>query len=194
MALIRTVPAAMQAALESDCFFPVIMVWLDWPDAPVFAHSGVGVIDYDGEEWLGVGAFGSIQLPEESAGLGATAATLQLLGVPDEVFDRLEDPIRNRRGRVLFGCTTEAAGNVLVSDPIEVFSGYMDASRYVARKSEAEIRHGIELRLATGPSARARASVYHSHEDQSAAHPGDTFGALWVNAEAVANGITWPES
>lgn len=194
MALIRSVPAAMQAALDSGAFYPLIMVHLDWPGGAIFAHSGAGPISYDGATWLGVGAFGAIQIPEESTGLGASSATLRLLGVPDDIFDYLAAPIRNRLGRVLFGCVTQRAGNVLVADPVEVFAGYMDAMQYSARKSGAEVVHGIELRVATGPSARAAASVNHSHEDQVAVYPADTLFLNLIHAEAEIGALTWPES
>lgn len=194
MALIRDVPTAMQAALDSGSFHPVIMVHLDWPDAPVFAHSGVGTISFDGQDWLGVGKFGAISLPEEAEGIAATAATFRLLALPDEVFERLSDPIRNRMARVLFGVTTERGGSVLVADPVEVFSGYMDSAQYRASASGLETTHGVELAASTGPSARAVASFYHSHEDQTATYPTDTIFLLFVNNEAQASTLTWPAS
>ncbi|NEX45181.1 hypothetical protein [Pseudotabrizicola algicola] len=194
MALIRAIPPAMQAALDSGSFHPVVMVHLDWPDAPVFAHSGVGTIRFDGQDWVGVGKFGAISLPEEGEGIAASAATFRLLGLPDEVFERLADPIRNRMARVLFGVTTERGGNVLLADPVEVFAGYMDSAQYRASVSGLETTHGVELTASTGPSARAAASFYHSHEDQVVSHPTDTLFLLFVNNEAQAASLTWPAS
>jgi hypothetical protein len=194
MALIRTIPPAMQAALDSGHFYPVTMVHLDWPVAPVFAHGGVGTIEFEGEDWLGVGEFGQIQLPEESPSLAATAAGIRLVGVPPAILAMLDDPIRNRAARVLFGVVTTRGGNVLVADPVEVFAGYMDAMRYVGKVSGLKILHGIELQAATGPSARSAASFYHSYEDQITAFPGDTFGRLFINNEAEAASLTWPEA
>lgn len=194
MALIRIVSPMMQAALDSGHFYPVIMVHLDWPDGAVFAHSGVGSIGYQGNSWLGVGRFGSIQLPEEAEGLTAGSASFRLIGVPPEIFDRLNDPIRNRSARVLFGCVTERAGNVLVGNPVEIFTGYMDSRRYVAGKEGAETTHGIELTAATGPSARASASIFHSNEDQTARYPADTLFRLFINNEAESLRIQWPEN
>lgn len=192
MALIRNIPTAMAAALASGQFYPVIMVWLDWPGAPVFAHSGVGVISYDAASWQGVGKFGQISLPEEQPSLAATSGSLRLLGLPSEILDRMDDAIRNLGARVLFGCVTTRGGNVLVDTPVEVFSGYMDAMRYSGAKSGLQVTHGIELQVATGPSARAAASVFHSYEDQIAAHGTDTFGRLFINNEAAATALRWP--
>lgn len=194
MALMRHIPAGMQAWLDNAAFYPVIMVHLDWPDEPVFAHSGVGTIVFDGHDWLGVGQFGGIQLPEEGTGLAVSAASFRLLGLPDSILERMEDPIRNRDAQVLFGCVTEAAGNVLVADPVEVFAGYMDAMKYSATAQDGKIQHGVELLAATGPSARAAVSVFHSLEDQQALYPDDTLFRNWINNEAESYGLTWPQS
>lgn len=194
MALMRSIPAGMQAALDSGVFYPVMLVHLDWPDGPIFAHSSVGTITFDGEDWLGVGEFGAISLPEEGGGLAISPASFKLLGVPDEIFDRLDDPVRNRDVRVLFGCVTERTGNVLVADPVEVFVGYMDAMRYSATVQSGETMHGIELTAATGPSARASASIYHSLEDQVLLFPADTLFIQLIHNEAKSFGLTWPES
>jgi len=190
----RTVAPAMRAALESGFFYPVIMVFLDWPDGAVRAHSGAGTISYDGHDWLGVGEFGAISLPEEAEGLAASSASFRLLGVPDDIFARLSDPIRNRDVQVLFGCVTARAGTVLLADPVDIFSGYMDAMQYRATGQGGVTQHGVELTAATGPSARARASVTHSHEDQVAAYPSDTLFLHLINNEAEAQSLTWPES
>lgn len=198
MALIRPIPAPMQAALDSGKFYPIVLVHLDWPGGPIFVHSSIGSVAFDGETWTGVGALGSISLPEESQGLAASTAIFRLLGVPEEILQRLDDPIRNRDGRVLFGCVTERAGNALVADPVEVFVGYMDSMRYSATlqvsDTDREIVHGIEVTAATGPSARASASVNHSHEDQTRDHPTDTLFQLLINNEAEYQSINWPES
>jgi len=193
MALIRGVSSAMMAELAKPFFYPVIMVELDWPSGIVRAHSNVGTLAFGGD-WLGVGAFGTLELPDESSDFTATRGTVKLIGVPDEIFDHLEEPIRNRPGRVLFGCVTERAGNVLAGDPVEVFSGYMDAIQYKADASGKDVLHGVVLELGTGPSARAFASVTHSYEDQSRKYPTDTGGRLLIAVEAEAEKISWPET
>jgi len=193
MGLMRDVPAAMMAAIEKGDFYPIAMVYLDWPGGAVRAHSGVGDLSYDGKTWRGVGGFGGIDVPAESASLVSSTATLTLLGVPPEIFDRLDDPIRNRPGEVLFGITTEPGGHVLVSDPISMFAGYMDAMRYVIQPDGKDLIHAVQIDLGSGPNARAKASIVHSFEDQKRKFPGDTAGRNLLNLEAYATTMTWPE-
>ena len=117
------------AAIAAGNFCPVVMVYLDWPDGPVRVHSNIGTITWQGEEWLGLGKFGGITSPEEGMGLAQNAASLQLIGAPDEMDDYLDSPIRGRRGEIWFGVVTERAGNVLIGEPFSIFTGYMDAMR-----------------------------------------------------------------
>lgn len=194
MGLMRSIPPEMLAAIKSRVFFPVSLVYLDWPGGAVRAHSGRGDLTTLGGTWRGMGRFGAIDVPSESQGLVAVRSTLTLMGVPPEIFDRLDDPIRNRDGQIYFGCSTEPGGNVLVSEPIVMFSGYMDAMRYTIQPENGDLAHAIQVELGSGPSARARASVYHSSEDQKRKFPSDTAGRLLKNIKKVVETMTWPAS
>ena len=50
-------------------------------DTPAYAHSGIGTITYDTNDYLGVGDFGSVSSTKESEELGPSGITLQLSGV-----------------------------------------------------------------------------------------------------------------
>lgn len=193
MGLTRGVPAAMMAKITAGNFHPLAMVYLDWPGSAVRLHSGVGDLSYDGKTWLGVGQFGTIEVPAETASLAASTATLTLLGVPPEIFERLDDPIRNRAGEILFGLTTEPGGRVLVSDPVSLFSGVMDAMRYTIQPEGKDLIHAMHLDLGSGPRVRAKASIVHSPEDQKRKYPADTCGRHLLNLEAYTTTMTWPE-
>lgn len=192
MGLIREVPAAMMAALRSRVFFPAAMVYLDWPGGAVRAHSGVGDMTALGATWRGVGSFGGIDVPAEGAGLIAVRSTLTLTGVPPGIFDQLYDPIRNRPGRILLGVTSKPGGSVLLSDPVSLFEGQMDALRYTMRRDGEKLVHAVQLELGSGPRARAKASIVHSYEDQIRKFPGDTAGRHLMGAEASVETMTWP--
>jgi hypothetical protein len=189
----RNIDPATLAALAQPVFYPVIMVYLDWPDAPVYAHSNIGVLSWDGQDWKGVGEFGALQMPEEETGLVSQPAEIRLIGTPDEIDQYLDDPIRNREGVIYFGVVTERAGNVLVGEPFEIFNGYMDAMREEVEVEDGRIRRDVSISLAGGPSQRAFADVFHTYEDQKRRFPGDTAGRLTINAEAERDKLTWPE-
>jgi hypothetical protein len=191
-ALKRNIDPATLTALSRTPFYPVILVYLDWPDSPLYLHSNVGDISYDGKTWQGIGNFGGLQLPGEEVGLLSQPALARLIGVPQELDDFLEAPIRDREGEILFGVTTERAGNVLIGAPFSIFIGYMDALRDIVEAADGTLRRDIVLSLASGPSQRAFTDLFHTYEDQITAHPGDTGGRLFQNAEAEREKLTWP--
>lgn len=198
MDLTRGVPPAMMTAL-AGVFHPVVLVYLDWPGAPVRAHTGAGVISWGGYDWQGVGPFGGISVPAEIGGsMVATEAELLLLADPSTLADYADDAIRNRDAEILFGCTTgrprDTGGTTLVSDPVSIFRGMMDALMFEVRREGDNVAHQAAVTLITGQSARAPAAVYHSNEDQSRKYPGDTAGRHLVLAMARAQKFTWPES
>lgn len=195
--LSRGVPAALLTALQAPVIYPVVLVYLDWPDAPVHLHSSAGEISFQSETFSGVGAFGSVALPDEPVALVARSATLRLLGVGDAIFDYLETPIRNRNGRVYWGALTERGGDLVGA--FEIFAGYMDARRFVQERRDDGSPFGgdmlgVEIDLAVGPSARATASITHSLEDQTRLHPADTAGRHVINAIAALATLRWPEN
>lgn len=192
MELTRGIDAATLQAMAGH-FHPVLAVELDWPGDPVYAHSGVGEIVWEGKTFLGVGEFGNIAIPGDNFGAVPTEAILTLLGVPSEIFDRLDDPIRNRFGAIYFGVTTEAGGGVLVGDLIGLFQGYMDASRYIGERQGDEINHGIQLTLGSGAGMRSTAFITHSYESQISEYPGDTGGRHLQSSVTQARKRRWPE-
>ena len=193
VALSRNIQAATLQALSKSVIYPIVLVYLDWPDGAVRAHSNAGQLSYDGFQWNGVGEFGSLQMPEEEMGLASQPAELRLIGVPEEIDQYLEDDIRDREGIIYFGAVTERNGNVLVGEPFEIFTGYMDAFRERSQVEDGTLRRDVILQLAPGPSQRAFAEVFHTYEDQIRRFPGDTAGRLTLFAEAEADKFTWPQ-
>ena len=192
-ALVRDVDSALLTALSGAVFHPIILVYLDWPDAAIRVHSSPGTVTFDGFNWTGVGGFGEITIPEEALGLAAQNAEMRLVGLPDELDDYLDDPIRNRAAKVYFGAVTERAGTTLIGTPVEIFSGYMDAFRDVLSVDSGGATRGVILSVAQGPSQRSAAEVYHTYEDQITAYPGDTAGRFSINIEAEVKKIRWPQ-
>lgn len=195
MGLMRPIHADTKAALQR-VFYPIVMVHLDWPGGHVYAHSGAGTITWGGESWLGVGKFGGIEVPGETPGLAASQASLTLIGDPSVLFDLLAAPIRNRPGEVYEALTTVPGGNVLIGDPISLFSGYMDAMRYRLMSEDdggrVVVDHVVQIDVGSGPGARSSAAVLHSYEDQIDKFPGDTAGRFLINIEAEVENQQWP--
>jgi len=109
----------------------------------------------------------------------------------------MDDAIRNREATFYMGVLTDRPGSAdaaLVSDPVAVFHGTMDAAGLSFEPTEKGVVSRITVGLATGPGARSSASVLHSDQDQAKRQPGDTAGRLTALASTRRETITWPES
>jgi hypothetical protein len=186
----RGVPPEMLVILAAGPFYPVVLAHIDWPDDPVRLHSGVVTLEWDDEDWHGIGALGQIDAPEESVGLTQFGMALTLHGLPADIWGRADDLIRNRAVRLWVGCTTAPGGNVLAAPPFLAQQQFGDG--FEITESVGDLA-GV-LSTAWGPSARSVLAAVHSYEDQIARFPGDTAGRHLIFAEAEAGKLTWPET
>lgn len=203
MVLTRGASATLISALEGH-FHPVILIEADWPDGVIRLHSGVGDLIWDSETWGGISvlkdgnllSIAQMDLPEESGGLATPTGSISVAGPLEAVLAERGKAIRNRTFTVWFGAVTERAGVTLVDDPIEIYSGYFDSRTFsMSRNSAASFLHNLQIGLGIGPSARAKATITHSYEDQIAAYPGDTAGRhLQLMEKKLINPPTWPET
>ena len=204
MELRRGVHPALLTALARGGY-PILLAHLDWPDAPVWAHSGIGPIDWGGETWRGVGMLGNVELPAEDSEIAAVEAILSLAGVPADLDGYADDAIRNRAVSIYIGAVAgrpgghdgkqvTGPGNTLVGTPTQLFSGLMDGMTLTDSASDTGVDHAVQVAVGTGVEARSRATIYHSDEDQRRAYPADTAGRLVILAYARAQKFTWPEN
>lgn len=204
MELRRGVQSETLAALSNGAF-PVLFAHLDWPEVPVFVHSGVGQIPWGGQTWRGVGMLGNIDLPAEASEIAAVEAVLSLAGVPADLDGYADDAIRNRSAILHLGAVAgrpggndgkqvEGPGSTLVGLPVQLFSGTMDGLTLTASAADGGVEHEAQISVATGQEARSMASVSHSNEDQRRRYPSDSAGRLVILAFAKAQRLTWPEN
>jgi len=191
MELTRGVDATLMTALAGT-FYPVALVYLDWPGGAIRSHSGRGNITLDGNTFTGLAGVGSIEVPGEGMTFAASGALLRLIGATDDIYEYEDDAIRNRAAAIWSGAVTAPNGNTLVGIPCQVFAGYMDGLKFSETLADGTLQIGVELSLGTGPGARSRASVTHSYEDQIAAYPGDTAGQTLINLVDRMKVLTWP--
>ena len=196
MDLKREIHTETLAALSGPAFFPVLLVWLDWPGEVMRAHSGIGPITWDGHTWQGVGKFGSVEVPEESATGVPVDLSLSLVLDKPMLAEYADAAIRQRPGSIWLGVTTTPGGNVLIGEPVELASGTMDTLVLSTEVEDPDgavtIWYRLSVGMTTGPGFRSSAAVAHSHEDQSRQYPGDTAGHRLVLASARAAKTLWP--
>jgi len=191
--LTRGVSAGLIADLGGH-FYPVLLTYADWPGEVIRIHTGSGDLSWGGAVWLGAGKLVQFQAPQESGGLATSEASVRVAATISDMLAERGKVIRNRAMTVYFATTTEPGGNVLKSDPVELFTGYFDSRKGSLSRSGGELAHDMVLGLGVGPSARASASITHSFEAQSASFPGDTAGRHVQNANKLRyNPQQWPE-
>ncbi|UWR30441.1 hypothetical protein K3758_02610 [Sulfitobacter sp. W002] len=193
MGLTRGASAALVSALSGH-FHPVILTEADWPEEMVRVHSGVGTMTWNGQTWFGAGRLVQFQAPEEAGGLATSEASVKVAATVEDMLAERGKIIRNRSIRVWFGATTTAGGNVLVADPVWLFSGYFDSRTGSMTRAGEDLSHDMVLGIGTGPGARLSASITHSYEDQISRYPTDTAGRHVQNAiKRRYNPQNWPE-
>ena len=100
----RGLSATNITAITSASVEPVLLAKLGF-STPVYTHSGIGTITYDGNSYVGVGNLGNVTAARESELLGPVAVTLTLSGI-DSAF------------------MTEALNSGSHGDAITIYEGY----------------------------------------------------------------------
>lgn len=193
MGLTRGASAGLIADLGGH-FHPVLLTYADWPGEEIRIHSGAGSLSWGGFTWLGAGKLVQLQAPEEAGGLATSGGSVRVAATVEDMLAERGKVIRNRMLNVYIGTTTTPAGNVLKTDPVELFTGYFDSRTGSLTKASGGLAHDMVLGLGVGPSARSAASITHSYEDQIAKYPTDTAGRHVQNANKLRyNPQQWPE-
>ena len=186
-------PATLTAISDPSGFYPIVMFFVDWPDAPVYAHTNRGVVAWAGQSWNGVGNVANIQLPGDSQGMAAQEASIGIRGFGDELDEYLSSDVRDRAAEIYFGAVTERDGATLIGEPFSIFTATINGLEDLTEAVETGRTRGLQVPLSSLPSQRSNASVYHSFQDQSRRYPGDTAGRLLLNAERNYKGLRWPQ-
>lgn len=187
MALERTINSDTYTAIQST-FHPVIMAVIEWPDETLYIHTNTGEIPYGGDTYQGIGYLASLTIPDETSGIVSAEASIGITGTITDLLDTLDINSRNSDVIIYVGVTTVAGGNILVGDPIEVFSGYLDENELLDVEADGSNRtHSLQYGVASGPSARSKASINHSYEDQISKYPLDELMRHSIHARARAN-------
>lgn len=178
MIFARDIDPTFYAEIQKEIWYPVVFVWVAWPDTEARVNSSRHDITWGGYTWTGLGRHGGkISHPGEGRSLAAEKAILTIFGPTDELLDAQIRQIRNREAATYIGATTTRGGAILVGVPYETFYGYVDAVRFsVQYEGETTRREALQLTVASGPPARAVSDLYHSDEDQRQTDPTDSAG------------------
>jgi hypothetical protein len=147
--------------------------------------SGIGNLTVDSVDYVGAGTLLQVSEISESAELQANGLNVTLSGVTDPLISKARDEdYQGRELKVLLGAI-DANGNV-TSDPVTVFSGFMDTMVINDGSESATIQVTVENRLIEFERTRGRR---YTAEDQKIDYPNDK--GLEFVAEMQEKEIIW---
>ncbi len=166
----RNIDGGLKAAAQSDEFNYFLAVDLAFPSGTVYAHNSIGTISFGGNDYLGVGGLGSIDMIRESKTLVDQPINIILSGVDSDLIESLKtDDIYGREANIYIGVLTQ--DGELVGVPDNWIAGYMDSISVVEGDTDS-----ISVKVQTKASRLLRKNNKRwTIEDHQQDYPGDTF-------------------
>jgi len=168
----RSLSTEMLAVSTAELVRPVIFVDLHFDTADggsLYLWSGMGQLSHDGNTYVGAGDLLSVSDIQENTELSANGMSITLSGVGEPLISKARDS--DYQGRLLevkLGALDES-GDV-ISDPVVLFSGFMDVMSISSSGDTATISVSVENRLIEFDRTRVRRNTA---EDQKIDYPTD---------------------
>lgn len=193
----RTIASLNTAHIDTRHTHPVIMGKFLFT-VPVYAHSGLGIINFEGNDYLGVGRVAGLEGLEESTAIVPTAVTVQLDGLSSDFFDEALNSA-NYGDKVTLYLGYRNDDGTLIDEPWILYRGRVESPR-LRRGAENTISFTIQHELAV---LKKTIGTKFSDEEQQRRYPGDTAFArieqmstvelIWGRADQTTsdNGKDW---
>lgn len=163
----RAIDSALVSAVKASHVPYLFFVQLDFTQ-PLRVCSAGYDIAWNGVNWLGLGALGSIEPIEEQATLEATGIRLTLTGIPPEMIAiSLGEQYQGRPCQIWFAPLREDLQ--LAVQPVRLFYGGMDTMDAEVGET-ATISLSAESRMVAWDKPKVRR---YNNEDQQSRYPGD---------------------
>ena len=78
----------------------VLLVKIEHPEGDVYLWDGLGILDYDGQEWQGVSRLGAVQIAPSDTEVQVTDVTFTLSGVDEKYISYLDQTVKGNRAWV----------------------------------------------------------------------------------------------
>lgn len=188
----RNLPTDIAQEFSDSHVYPVLMIEMFFDEATLRMFNGYGMMEFDGEDYYGLGNFIGISPIEETQDTTARGVVVSLNGIPSSLLSvTLSSRSRGRPFRMYLSyintkqsiATEEEPGivmtedgsrvlleNQVVGNPYRIFSGLMDVIEFNDGGSEAFLRMSVENALIIGQRAKVRR---YTKEDQRKAYPAD---------------------
>ena len=175
----------MASAVTAVLVRPITLVQCAFDSGNLNLWSGIGDLTVSGVDYVGAGSLLSIGEIAETSELSANGINVTLSGVSEPLITKARDEdYQGRELKVLLGAMDAANG--VISNPIVVFSGFMDTMIIQDGESTATIQVTVENRLIEFERSRVRR---YTAEDQKIDFPTDK--GLEFVAEMEEKEIVW---
>ena len=121
----RWANTANETAAAADNVPLRLLLDLDFASGMVYAHSGVGDIVWNGNTYLGVGAYGGFRQISEEAQVNPKPVTVTLAAIPGELISSAMTEVYQGRTATLWWGIVNDAG-AWVANPEILWTGVMD--------------------------------------------------------------------
>lgn len=159
---------------------------LDFSSGILYVHDGLGTYTWGGEDWLGVGDFGSISSIEEGSEISAYSINLTLSALDSTMAGAaLTEDYFMRDVTIYMGILDE--DDALVDTPVQVWAGFMDVMSITAGASGGD---SISLTCESELGKFDRSSnLKYTHANQQKKDSTDLFFEFLKDIEGVK--ISW---
>lgn len=170
----RIVQAANETEAAKTTIRLGVLVDMDFSSGNLYLHDGIGTINFGGNNYLGVGQFGSIEgAVQDSLDVIARPIKLILSGVDSSVLTPAMTESYQGRTVTLYLAFLDSNTNALVATPETLWEGRMDYMEIELGDNTGAIKLNCEHRLRREPRI-----ARYSDEDQQLAYSGDVFFEL----------------
>jgi hypothetical protein len=178
----------MQTAVTADLVRPIILVECAFDSGDLNLWNGIGTLTVSSTDYVGAGTLLAIGEIAESSELQANGITVTLSGITDPLLAKARDEdYQGRELTVKLGAMDSSNG--VISNPVTVFSGFMDTMVINDSSETATIQIAVENRLIEFERTRIRR---YTAEDQKINYPNDK--GLEFVAEMAEKEIIWGRS
>jgi hypothetical protein len=159
---------------------------LDFSSGTLYVHDGIGTYTWGGEDWLGVGDFGSISSIEEGSEVSPYSISLTLSALDTTMAGAaLTEDYFMRDVTIYMGILDE--DDALIDTPVQVWAGFMDVMTITAGSSGGDsISLTCESEL--GKFDRS-ANLKYTHANQQKKDSTDLFFNFLKDIEGIK--ISW---
>jgi hypothetical protein len=163
----RELTSAAQAQASAQYHTLILLGKLEFDD-PVYVHTGIGHITFDGNTYIGVGNFAGVDEARESAKLGPLALDLTLAAPdPSMLAESLDSG--NYGDPVTIYAAYRLDDGSIVDDPWVVWSGWFEFASIVVGNNNAitvTVQHDLSVLEEVG-------GARFTDEDQQRRYTGD---------------------